>query len=163
MVEKETADKLMSNDGSLSFGAGTAHFRELIPRPKKGTAGKSDEVEIRLDDGTTDAEVDTLDKLTVNLSLEEAEQKHTDETKVESAGTSETPKPINLSTGTSQKVQFTIRGTGKKITSTVTSEKKEKIVKQNDGTKSSAESEKDECLISKPHSLSSKFHIHKWL
>lgn len=140
-VEEETADKLTKNDGSLGFGAGNANFREIIPRSKKAPAGKS--VEIRLDNETTDAEGENLDKL-ANLSLVETTKQHTETTNVESAETAEEFKPASASRDTFQgKVQFTVRGIGKKSTSTGKSPKKKKTAKHNDGAKSKVDSEKE--------------------
>lgn len=140
LVDKETAGMLVSDDGSLIFGAGTAHFRELIPRSKKVTGDSSEAVEIRLDDETTDAQVDHLDKL-ANLSLEEVEKRCPDKTNVESAGTSEKPNPDTAPTDIPQgKFQFTIRGIGNS-SSIGKKPKKKKRNKHSVGTGSSAKAE----------------------
>lgn len=141
-VEEETAVTLISNNGSLGFGAGTAHFRELTPRSKRGTVDESEKVNIRLDDETTDAEEESLDKL-ANLTLAEAEKKHTDKTVVKSDETSDKAKPAKSATEPSQgKVQFTIKGMGKTSTSTGIKSRKKKKPKHKDGTGTSAETEK---------------------
>lgn len=78
-IERETTDMLMSEGGTLCSGAGKANSRELVPHPKSGAVGTSNTVEIRLDDNTTDAEVDNMEIL-ASLSLEEIDEVHTDKT-----------------------------------------------------------------------------------